>query len=119
MSDPMHVAQDESSAIVVEGVDLWFGGTPALSNVSFTTEPGQVFGIMGPNGAGKSSILNVFNGFYRPRSGSVRFAGHELVGMPPHRIAGSVSAERSRPSSSRSTAPCSTTCSWDAMSTTA
>lgn len=87
MSDPMHVAQNESSAIVVEGVDLWFGGTQALSNVSFTTEPGQVFGIMGPNGAGKSSILNVFNGFYRPRSGSVRFAGHELVGMPPHRIA--------------------------------
>lgn len=87
MNDPVHVPQDEKGAIVVDGVDLWFGGTHALSNVSFTTEPGRVFGIMGPNGAGKSSILNVLNGFYRPSAGSVRFAGHDLVGMPPHRIA--------------------------------
>lgn len=85
MTDP--VSAGATHQIVVDGVDLWFGGTHALSDVSFTAEPGHVFGIMGPNGAGKSSILNVLNGFYRPSSGSVRFGGDELVGMPPHRIA--------------------------------
>lgn len=87
MNDPVHVSQDQPDAIVVEAIDLWFGGTHALSNVSFNTTPGEVLGIMGPNGAGKSSILNVLNGFYQPSSGSVRFAGQELVGLPPHRIA--------------------------------
>lgn len=73
--------------LVIDGVDLWLGGTHALCDVSASSGPGQVLGVMGPNGAGKSSLLNVLNGFYRPRSGSVRFEGRELLGMAPHRIA--------------------------------
>lgn len=71
----------------IEAVDLWFGGTHALNEVSFGIHTGEVFGIIGPNGAGKSSLLNCINGYYRPRSGLVRFAGQELSRMRPHQIA--------------------------------
>lgn len=49
---------------------------------------GETFGIIGPNGAGKSSLLNVVNGYYRPRSGRVRCSGVDLLGSRPHQIAG-------------------------------
>jgi branched-chain amino acid transport system ATP-binding protein len=73
--------------LAVDGLDLWFGGTHALDDVSFDVRPGEVFGIIGPNGAGKSSLLNCINGYYKPRSGRVLFHGRDLIGVRPHRIA--------------------------------
>jgi branched-chain amino acid transport system ATP-binding protein len=71
----------------VEAVDLWFGGTHALNNVTFDILPGEIFGIIGPNGAGKSSLLNCINGYYRPKSGRIMFQGHDLTKLRPHQIA--------------------------------
>jgi branched-chain amino acid transport system ATP-binding protein len=39
-----------------------FGKLAALSNVSFSVDKGEVFGIAGPNGAGKSTLFNVITG---------------------------------------------------------
>ena len=44
---------------------------------------GEVFAIIGPNGAGKSSMLNVINGFYKPTSGQINFAGEDRKEMIP------------------------------------
>ena len=44
---------------------------------------GEVFAIIGPNGAGKSSMLNVINGFYKPTSGQINFAGEDRNEMVP------------------------------------
>jgi branched-chain amino acid transport system ATP-binding protein len=68
-------------------VTLRFGGVTALDAVSFSVSPHEVFAIVGPNGAGKSSMLNVLNGFYRPQIGSVRVAGMDVMGKPPHAMA--------------------------------
>ena len=65
-----------------------FAGLTALDDVGFTVRPGTVHALIGPNGAGKSTCFNVLSGVYRATSGSVRFGGHELTGLPPHRIAG-------------------------------
>ncbi len=46
-----------------------FGALKALSEVSFTVEPGTVHAIIGPNGAGKSTMFNVLSGVYRARRG--------------------------------------------------
>nr|WP_206327735.1 ABC transporter ATP-binding protein [Streptomyces sp. S3(2020)] len=59
-----------------------------MDDVSFTVRPGTVHALIGPNGAGKSTCFNVLSGVYRATAGSVRFGGHELTGMPAHRIAG-------------------------------
>jgi ABC-type polysaccharide/polyol phosphate transport system ATPase subunit len=47
----------------------------ALSNVSFTVERGECFGVIGPNGSGKSTLLKILAGIYRADAGSVRVAG--------------------------------------------
>jgi branched-chain amino acid transport system ATP-binding protein len=72
--------------LVLSGVALRFGGVTALDGLDVTVRPGSIHAIIGPNGAGKSSCFNVISGLYRASAGSVRFDGHELIGMPPHRI---------------------------------
>ena len=51
---------------------------PALRDVSFTAEPGQVVALVGASGAGKSSVLRLLLRFHDPVSGSVRIDGHDL-----------------------------------------
>ena len=71
----------------VRNVTLVFGGVTALSSVSFDVFPGELFAIIGPNGAGKTSIFNCLNGVYRPRAGSMRLDGREMVGIKPRKAA--------------------------------
>jgi branched-chain amino acid transport system ATP-binding protein len=70
----------------VDRVTKRFGGLTAVSNVSFTVPAGQILGIIGPNGAGKTTLFNVISGYYRPESGRVVFAGHDVTGQAPHAI---------------------------------
>jgi branched-chain amino acid transport system ATP-binding protein len=74
--------------LAVSGITVRFAGLTALDDVSFDVEPGTVHALIGPNGAGKSTMFNVLSGVYRPVAGSVSFGGVELVGLPPHAIAG-------------------------------
>lgn len=71
------------TVLKIKGVSLRFGGISALSNVSFSVEEGEIFSIIGPNGAGKTSLLNCFNGFYKPFEGSIKFKDHELTKLSP------------------------------------
>lgn len=63
-----------------DGVTFRYGtdGPPALDNISFKVEAGQVVGIVGRSGSGKSSLLRVLQGFYRPASGMVRIDGTDM-----------------------------------------
>lgn len=74
---------------VLEVVDVGvrFGGVVALDSLSFTIDAGQICALIGPNGAGKTTLFNVVSRIYEPTSGSVRFDGHDLLGLPAHRIA--------------------------------
>lgn len=71
----------------VEDVSLSFGGTAALSDVSFDVRQGEIRAIIGPNGAGKTSMLNCISGFYRPDTGNILFKDTNLNRVPPHQIA--------------------------------
>ena len=51
------------------------GAKPALNNVSFKVEQGQIVGLLGHNGAGKSTIVGIMLGMVRPTSGEVRING--------------------------------------------
>jgi len=68
-------------------VTLAFGGVTALADVSYQVFPGELFAIIGPNGAGKTSIFNCLSGVYRPRSGTIRFAGERIDRLSPVDIA--------------------------------
>jgi branched-chain amino acid transport system ATP-binding protein len=80
-------AEGRDAILEVEEVHLSFAGVKAIDGVSFTVHNGELFAIIGPNGAGKTSIFNCISGVYRPQEGSIRFLGHDLLGMKPHRIA--------------------------------
>ena len=62
--------------LVIDGVNLSFGGVKALQGVSFDVREREIRAIIGPNGAGKSSMLNVINGVYHPQQGSVTYRGN-------------------------------------------
>jgi branched-chain amino acid transport system ATP-binding protein len=73
--------------LVAEGVSKRFGGVRAVEDVSISVRRGEIASIIGPNGAGKTSLLNMFSGFYRPDTGSIRFEGIDTTRFRPARIA--------------------------------
>ena len=70
----------------VEHVSLRFGGVHALTDVSLSVEPGEIFAIIGPNGAGKTSMLNSICGLYRPQEGRIVYGDTNLMQSPPHKL---------------------------------
>src|SRR5436190_5525879 len=70
-----------------EGITKRFGGVQALSDVSFTIRPGEIYGLIGPNGAGKTSLFNVLTGIYPADGGSFTFDGETLHSLKPHEVA--------------------------------
>jgi simple sugar transport system ATP-binding protein len=59
----------------LEHVSKDFGAIRALSDVSFSIEPGEVVGLMGDNGAGKSTVVKIISGIFQPSSGGLKFEG--------------------------------------------
>ena len=70
----------------VHQVSKWFGGNVVLQNVSLAIHPGDVVGLIGPNGAGKTTLFNVIGGFYRSRTGYVKFKDREITRLNPEEI---------------------------------
>ena len=73
------------SALSVEALAVTYPGrrVPALQEVSFTVEPGEVLALAGPSGCGKSTLLGVLLGLVRPTAGSVRIGGVSLDEFEP------------------------------------
>ena len=53
-------------------------GRPALKDLSFTIEPGQLAALVGPTGAGKTTVTYLLPRLYDPTTGSIRLEGHDL-----------------------------------------
>ena len=83
------MAADEhrGGLLEVDDVVRTFGGVRAVDGVSFAVPEGSITGLIGPNGAGKSTLLGVVAGAVRPSRGRVVFAGGEVTGMSPTRLA--------------------------------
>lgn len=70
----------------LDGVSKFFGGLPALQDVSLSVPAGYLTALIGPNGAGKSTLINCMTGVNPPSSGSIRFQDQEIAGLPAHRV---------------------------------
>ena len=66
-------------------VSRHFGGVRAVDELSVTVGEGRIFGLIGPNGSGKSTTVNLITGLFPLTSGSIRFRGEDLGGVPVHR----------------------------------
>ena len=69
-----------------QGVTKYFGGLAAVSDVDFSIEQGQAFGLIGPNGAGKTTLFNLISAALTPKSGTIKFKGEDITGIKPYKI---------------------------------
>jgi branched-chain amino acid transport system ATP-binding protein len=60
-----------------------FVGLVANQDICFSVDEGEIVGLIGPNGAGKTTLFNCIAGYYPPTSGTIRFRGEDISGMPP------------------------------------
>ncbi len=67
-------------------VNVFYGAIHAVKGISLDVRRGEIVTLIGANGAGKSTTLRAINGLNRPRSGSIRFEGTDIVGTPSHEI---------------------------------
>jgi ABC-2 type transport system ATP-binding protein len=75
----------------VTGLSKHFGPVQAVSELSFTVEPGSVTGFLGPNGAGKTTTLRMVLGLMNPDAGTATFDGTPYAALPtPLRTVGAV-----------------------------
>ena len=75
------------SLLEVSGLNSYYGDSHILFDVSLRVEKNEVVALLGRNGAGKSTTLKSLMGVVRPKAGTVRLDGEELVGRKPHSIA--------------------------------
>ncbi len=68
------------------GLDKWFGGVHAVSELDLEIAAGRMHAIIGPNGSGKSTLFNLISGHTRPNRGQIWFVGAEVTGLPYHRM---------------------------------
>ena len=70
----------------VSGLDAGYGKVQVLRGVGLSVGAGEILCVMGRNGAGKTTAMKAIMGLVPPTGGSVKIAGEELVGLPPHEI---------------------------------
>ncbi len=80
------MAADSAPLLVLESVNVFYGGIHALRDVSLRVGTGEVVTLLGANGAGKSTTLRAITGLVPPRSGRVMFGGADITGAAPHRL---------------------------------
>ncbi|MBD2541485.1 ABC transporter ATP-binding protein, partial [Coleofasciculus sp. FACHB-SPT36] len=64
--------------IEVENLSKIYGATPAIQDVTFNVEPGEILGFLGPNGAGKTTTMRILAGYLPASSGTARIAGYDV-----------------------------------------
>src|SRR5579862_5846458 len=76
-----------TALLELDRVSKRFGGLLAVHNLSFAMREGEILGLIGPNGAGKSTLFNLLNGVFPPDTGRIVFAGADITGERPYRVA--------------------------------
>ncbi len=69
--------------VELAGVTVGYGGSPILSDISFSVEPGDFLALVGPNGAGKTTLLRAIAGILAPLAGRVRRSRAVAIGYVP------------------------------------
>lgn len=65
--------------IAAHGLTKLYGTFPAISDISFSVNRGEIVGLLGPNGAGKSTTLRILACILAPTKGTAEIAGHDIL----------------------------------------
>jgi len=72
-----------AAGISIRGVDLSYGPSRILRDVSIEVAPGELFAFLGPSGCGKTTLLRLIAGFAQADRGTVEVGGRDIGGLPP------------------------------------
>ena len=64
--------------IEVENLTKYYGNIPAIEDITFTVEKGEILGFLGPNGAGKTTTMRILSCFMPATGGTARVAGYDV-----------------------------------------
>jgi len=70
----------------VENVHTYYGNIHALKGISLSVEQGEIVTLIGGNGAGKSTTLRTITGLLKPREGTIRLDGDDIIHYKAHEI---------------------------------
>ncbi len=76
-----------TALLELQKVNKRFGGLQAVRDLTFNVNEGEILGLIGPNGAGKSTLFNLINGVFAPDTGRIIFAGADITGERPYKVA--------------------------------
>lgn len=77
--------------IRTDGLDVGYGKSPLIKNISLYASPGTIFTLIGPNGSGKSTVLKSITGQLRKMGGTVYLDGNDMDGLRRDEIAKAMS----------------------------
>lgn len=75
-----------SSVLEVKDLSVSYGVVPALREISFHVDEGEVVALIGPNGAGKTTTMHTISGLLKPKSGDILYCGKSIVGSEAHKL---------------------------------
>ena len=79
--------EDRAPLLEVRDLVVHHGQLRALSGISLTVYPGEVYALIGANGAGKSTLLRTIAGLHHPTAGSISYDGKDVTGLRPEKRA--------------------------------
>jgi ABC-type sugar transport system ATPase subunit len=68
----------------LQNITKTFSGVPALKEVGFEVQAGEIHALVGENGAGKSTLIKILSGVYQPDQGEIFLAGKQVWFGSPH-----------------------------------
>ena len=71
-----------AAAVLIQNLCKSYGTVPAVKDVSFQVEPGEIFGLLGPNGAGKTTTIRCLCTLAKPDSGTIEIGGVSVLEYP-------------------------------------
>lgn len=77
------------SILEVKDLSVSYGVVPALKDVSFHVDEGEVVALIGPNGAGKTTAMHTISGLLKPKSGEIFYCGNNIAGAEAHKLVSS------------------------------
>jgi iron(III) transport system ATP-binding protein len=73
----------EQVRVEAHHIELSYGATKVLRDITLTVEPGEFFALLGPSGSGKSTLLRLIAGFNQHQAGRLLIGGRDVTGTPP------------------------------------
>ncbi|MHC2994012.1 MAG: ABC transporter ATP-binding protein [Candidatus Atribacteria bacterium] len=70
----------------IKSVNVYYGDTKVLWNISLNVRKGELLAIVGPNSAGKTTIMRTITGLLTPKKGTIFYEGERIDHLPPYNI---------------------------------